>query len=242
MRTHTGERAYKCELCQKTFSAARSLKNHMRIHTEEKPYVCKFCNKGFAQVGHLKTHMKTHNGEKTHVCAVCNKGFLDAGNLIKHKRTHASEKHHKYNKHFTKNSSSTKQHKLVAGAQPQAIEIECEVAASQCDQLIGVGTTGNVDKPNEHYVHNSYPDFSGTSDPLLSIRHGNRLCISKVQSPLDGRESFSKSFGCGICDILLYTEMEFREHCFSHRFSSPVELLFDQCRILIPHTVTVESI
>jgi len=80
-----------------------------------------------------------------------------------------------------------------------------------------------------------YSDSDGTASTSLKNRDGECLHISKFKCLADAKVSLSKCFGCGICDKLVEIEIEFLEHCFSHRFSQPVDLFTDQCCIMFPH-------
>jgi len=89
MRSHTGEKPYKCKLCD--YSAARkdSLQYHMRCHNGEK-FKCDQCSYSSARKPDLKNHMRTHNGDKFK-CNECESVFTSKSGLKQHMTIHSDD-------------------------------------------------------------------------------------------------------------------------------------------------------
>ena len=97
MKTHSGEKSYKCNQCEYASVQAVDLRRHLKSHSGEKLFKCGLCDFASVWAVALRTHLKTHSGEKSYKCNQCDYASARADDLRRHLKIHSGEKSYKCN-------------------------------------------------------------------------------------------------------------------------------------------------
>lgn len=91
---HSKVKPFACTIsgCTRAFVTKLSLRTHLQAHSGEKTFKCNICQKGLATASNLVEHQRTHTVIKRKQCLVCQRRLLNSEALKKHMRTHAGER------------------------------------------------------------------------------------------------------------------------------------------------------
>ena len=114
---HDKVKSHQCDLCEKCYTQASSLKAHRLQHKDKKPWKC-WCGKAYSESMTLKYHqkMKHDNGEAIgikHPCDICGKEFRHMSAVKAHKqKVHTANRECEQCEEAFKTSSELRRHML----------------------------------------------------------------------------------------------------------------------------------
>ena len=185
-----------CEYCGKVFKNCSNLTVHRRSHTGEKPYKCQMCNYACAQSSKLTRHMKTHGrmGKDIYKCRFCAMPFSVASTLEKHMRkcvvnSNSSSKW----KTADRNSSSP-----VTTPSPAAADHTSGLAAGKAAFMTTLlGTIAAANNQQQQQQHGDSPGTAGSAGILSgsenSLDSTPALAHDLSSSSLIGKEALASS-------------------------------------------------
>lgn len=99
MNSHTNEREFECDICQKKFNTAQYVNTHKRkVHGDQEKllkYTCELCGMRFKYKNHLQYHQKRHPTDENplpYSCKYCEEHFMTRAEQLAHSNTvHAGE-------------------------------------------------------------------------------------------------------------------------------------------------------
>ncbi|XP_060802984.1 zinc finger protein 714 isoform X2 [Amyelois transitella] len=154
MRTHTGEKPYKCPQCQATFVNPSNLNKHKLTH-QEKQFKCMLCEKAFRTNTALREHQEATHMNIKHKCVYCGRDFCYKSDL----RKHEIKNHNRLKRDYIGGEPSYKQVERLQKLQECTDDSEkWRVQQVTVTQPVPVACTTYIDQGKE-YIQTNHPMY-----------------------------------------------------------------------------------
>ncbi|KAG7465882.1 hypothetical protein MATL_G00158430 [Megalops atlanticus] len=222
MKTHNGEKPYRCQHCAYASAQLVNLQRHVRTHTGEKPYKCQHCAFACNSLGNLKRHQRMHTQDKPNKCSQCNYRASNSLNLKRHLMGHQTEE-----------SSTAAEDAVVSDLTLQV--------SSEVDFLQSYGSL-KVDRPPPRLLEGEGLGAESDSLPELLFPFTCRLCglvlddedgtsaqicgkctlemLSK-ESPDSPGEKGDRAYSCAMCPFITQYPNHLARHMKTHSGEKP---------------------
>lgn len=204
MRVHVTEKAYKCNLCPRAFSAEFNLKKHQQQHVIGNKYQCYLCSFSHRKLRELRFHFALeHTGKRIFKCKMCGAKYLQKDQLRSHESKHRDDavsceycektfSCYKYLKpHMLRHTSSYK------------CEICSKVFASKADLKKHLRGVHLGEKPHECKICSKM-----FSEKANLKRH--LVNVHSVGTPPE------KNYHCTVCTYATYSQKILNRHALWH--------------------------